>query len=531
MRTALSWTVTTLAALLVLFVLLMPVTIARLTPGSFVRIPLEAIAGVGLVLVLRDRARRPWAILAGVGLGLLFILKLLDMGFRETLARPFNPVLDWTFVGAGLEFANSTFGRVGSIGAVVLTVLLIVGVLALMVLSARRLSRVIVAHTTVSATGVAVAGTAWFVCAALGAHLVPGTTVATMGSSKLALGRVSKVSESLKDDRAFIRAVGVDAFRDTPGDQLLAGLRGKDVVLTFVESYGRTVSETPEIRSLTADGTRRLRAAGFESRSAFLKSPTAGGGSWLAHSTLLSGLWVDNQKRYGKLVSTDRLTLNRAFQRAGWRSVGVMPGVVRSWPEGEFFGYDKVYTAKDLGYRGPYFGWSTMPDQYTLEQFQRLERGRPGRGPLMAEIPLLSSHAPWAPIPKKVEWNQLGDGSLFNAVQAAAPKREDVWTSPGRIRTEYRRSVEYSLETLISYVEKYGDDKLVLIFLGDHQPIPVATGNDPSRDVPITIVSRDTKVLDRVASLSWQEGLLASDGAPVWPMNAFRDRFLTAFAR
>ena len=30
-----------------------------------------------------------------------------------------------------------------------------------------------------------------------------------------------------------------DAFRDTPGEDLLTALRGKDVVFVFVESYGR----------------------------------------------------------------------------------------------------------------------------------------------------------------------------------------------------------------------------------------------------------------------------------------------------
>ena len=40
----------------------------------------------------------------------------------------------------------------------------------------------------------------------------------------------------------------------------------------------------------------------------------------------------------------------------------------------------------------------TMPDQYTLSAFQRYEPA-PGHAPVMAEIPLVSSHAPWAPLP------------------------------------------------------------------------------------------------------------------------------------
>src|SRR5690606_33542939 len=105
------------------------------------------------------------------------------------------------------------------------------------------------------------------------------------------------------------------------------------------------------------------RAAGYASRSAFLTSPTAGGGSWLAHATFFSGLWIDNQERYGSLLTSDRLTLINAFRCANWRTVGVQPGTAQSWPEGEaFYGYDRIYTAEDLGYHGPQFGWSSMPD-------------------------------------------------------------------------------------------------------------------------------------------------------------------------
>ncbi|KAB2340245.1 sulfatase [Actinomadura rudentiformis] len=532
MRVAVSWTLTALAGALVLFILLTPITIKHITPGAFVRVPVEAIAGAGLLLVLRGRARKVAATLAGLGLGLLLIFKIVDMGFHETLARPFDPVLDWPFLRAGMEFATSTFGMAGGIGVIILFVLLLAGVLVLTTLSVRRLTRTFVEHRKATTVSVAVAGTAWIACAALGAQLVPGVHVAGMGATKLAMKRASKVHDSLLDDSTFGKAVRVDAFRATPGDQLLRGLRGKDVMFTFVESYGRTVAETPEIRALGDSATRRLRTAGFESRSAFLTSPTAGGGSWLAHATLLSGVWVNNQQRYKKLVSGDRLTLNRAFQRAGWRSVGVMPGVMRAWPEAKYFGYNQVYASWNLGYRGPRFGWSPMPDQYTLAQFQRLEHGKKGHPPLMAEIPLGSSHAPWAPIPKMLGWDELGDGSSYNAIHAASQSKEDVWKSPDRLRTEYRRSIEYSLESLISYVEKYGDDKTVLVFLGDHQPIPIATGGATTRDVPITIVSRDRKVLDRVSSaMKWQDAFVPGAGAPVWPMSSFRDRFLNAFAQ
>jgi hypothetical protein len=80
-------------------------------------------------------------------------------------------------------------------------------------------------------------------------------------------------------------------------------------------------------------------------------------------------------------------------------------------------------------------------------------------------------------------------------------------------------------------VQTYGDDNLVLVFLGDHQPASFVAGDDAGKDVPVTIVARDRAVLDRIAGWGWQDGLRPDPQAPVWPMESFRDRFLTAFSR
>ena len=81
----------------------------------------------------------------------------------------------------------------------------------------------------------------------------------------------------------------------------------------------------------------------------------------------------------------------------------------------------------------------------------------------------------------------------------------------------------------MSYVQTYGDKDTVLIFLGDHQPASMVSGENASHDVPITIVAKDPAVLDRISGWGWQEGLKPGPQTPVWRMNAFRDRFLTAF--
>jgi hypothetical protein len=526
-------TATALAAVLVFLALAAPRDLEQMSPGGFLRIPVEAILGVVVLLVLPTRARRPAAAVGGALLGVLVLLKVFDVGFLSVLARPFDPVLDWVLLDNAKEFLEGSYGPAGAVGAAVAAVVLAVAVVVVLALAAVRLGRVVDAHRRAAARTTAVLAAAWVACLAVGAQLVAPVPVASRSTAALAYDKALLVSASLRDQREFAEQAAVDAFKDTPGADLLTALRGKDVVVSFVESYGRSAVEdpryAPQVGAVLDAGTARLGAAGFAARSGWLTSPVAGGGSWMAHATFLSGLRIDNQQRYRSLVSSDRLTLTSAFRRASWETVNVMPGTNRAWPEGAFFGVDRVHDVRNLGYRGPNFSWSAMPDQYTLSAFERSERARTDRGPLMAQIELTSSHAPWTPVPRPVDWNAVGDGAVFAPQVEGVEPAEELWKDDNRVRETYRRSVEYSLTSLISYVETYGDDDLVFVFLGDHQPAPLITGEGASYDVPVTIVTRDRAVLDRISGWGWDEGLKPGPQAPVWPMEAFRDRFLTAF--
>src|SRR5207342_137990 len=122
---------------------------------------------------------------------------------------------------------------------------------------------------------------------------------------------------------------------------------------------------------LVNEGTQQLQADGFSSRSGWITSSTFGGGSWLAHATLESGTWVNSPDRYSAVIASKRLTLPAAFRRAGWRTVADVPSTHGAWPEGKsFYRYEKVLDRDNLGYRGPTFGFSTMPDQYAFQALQ-----------------------------------------------------------------------------------------------------------------------------------------------------------------
>ncbi|MGW7661244.1 CDP-alcohol phosphatidyltransferase [Streptomyces sp. NPDC054756] len=529
----LSLSVTALAALLVIGALLLPNTFTGLRPDRFTRIPAEAILGVAVMVVLPRRPRLVAAVLYGVGLAVVTLLNLLDMGFHEYLGRGFNAALDWSLLPDAKSYVADTLGGAVATGAAVGLVVLALLLIAVLAAATVRLANVLARHRVRAGRGALAAGVVWVVCAALGLRLA-GLPVASDRAAGVLKTHAVRTVESLRDEAAFAETAKADTFGNTPPDQLLRGLRGKDVIFTFIESYGRSALEDPVMapgvgRTLDA-GTQALAAAGYGARSGWLTSATYGGSSWLGHSTTMSGLWIDNQRRYRTVTAGDHLTLTRAFQKSGaWDTVGVMPGVQKGWPESEWYGLDRVYDAHRLGYQGPKFSWSTMPDQYALEAFQRQVHGRPHDRPLMSFVILTSSHQPWAPIPEMVDWDDVGDGSVFGPIEKAGRRPSDILTDSTASRKEYGRSIQYSVTSLTQWLERYGTKDTVLVFLGDHQPIARVSGERASRDVPVTVVAKDPKVLEKIADWHWTEGLKPAKDAPVWRMDAFRDRFLTAF--
>ncbi|MET7847926.1 sulfatase [Streptomyces avermitilis] len=529
----LSWTVTLLAAALVLVALLLPNKPADFRLSEFARIPVEALLGAAVLIALPRRPRLVAAVLGGLSLGVLTLLNLLDIGFNEFLGRGFNVVLDWSLLGDAQSYLEDSVGEAGALAAAVAVVVLVLLVPALMAFAVVRLGNLMARHTATTTRATLVLSTVWMTCASLSLQ-VGGVPIASEHTAAVVRDRAARVKATIRDERGFAKEARADVFGNTPGSELVPDLRGKDIMFTFIESYGRSAVEDPVMSpgvDATLDAkTGELAKAGFHAKSGWLTSATYGGSSWLGHSTFLSGLWIDNQNRYRTVTAGDHLTLTSAFKKTGdWRTVGIMPGVQKGWPEAKFYGLDHLYDAHHLGYQGPKFSWSTMPDQYALAAFQRLEHGRKHDKPLMSEIILTSSHQPWAPIPKTIPQDQVGDGSVYDAIQKAGKKPADVFYDSTKVKQEYGKSIQYSVTSLIDYVVKYGNKNTVLVFLGDHQPMARVSGDKASRDVPVAIVAHDPKVLDKITDWGYSDGLRPAHDAPVWKMSAFRDRFLTAY--
>jgi phosphatidylglycerophosphate synthase len=532
-RRTIAIALTILAALVVWAILVAPDQPGFFTPSRFARLPLEGLVLVALALVLPPSGRRALAVMVGLTLTLLVVLKVINYQMFSLYDRPYDPLGDTSQLGNGIETLRSLVGgtetKMIEVGTVLGTVVLAV----LLTLAMLRLTRVAAGNRRWALRGLAGLGAAWVLCWALGAQLITHTPIASTLSASLVLDEINALRADIHDRGVFAAQIKHDPIARTPSDQLLTSLRGKDVLLVFVEAYGQQAVEgrsfSPEVDATLAEGNKRLASAGFSSRSAFLNSATYGGISWLAHSSLQAGLWVNNQDRYNQLISAKRFTLAEAFKRAGWRTVDDDPSNDRPWPQGKaFYHFDQIYNRYQVGYHGPTFTYASMPDQYIFSALQRLELAQPHRKPLFAEVDTVSSHMPWNRIPLQIGWNQVGSGSIYNKIPMIH-ETGAFWSNPKRVQAAYATSVVYALGTLTSFVQHYGNKNLVMIVVGDHQPLPIVSGTNSNHDVPISIVAHDPNVLKQIGSWGWNAGLKPSPNAPVWPMNAFRNKFLAAF--
>jgi hypothetical protein len=506
-------------------------------PGSFRLeffhvLPAELPFIFALLIVAPPRWRRSVQVIVAGALGLLLALKLADIAMFATLDRAFNPVLDLGLVVYGVDLLARAFGGAGAVVLLTLFAAALAGAAAALTWvfgmpATSGMKRISSSRRRRAAAGLAGVG-----MLGITLNLVAGDRVVSSWSSRFVAGHAAAYAAGIVDLDRFRAEAGNDRFRDVPADHLLARIAGVDVLLVFVESYGRSVvdpqSADDDVRAALDEFGRAVAGAGFTARTGWLTSPVRGGQSWLAHATLLSGLWVANQRRFDSLTVSDRATLVHDFARAGWHTVAVMPAITFDWPPASFYGYEQFYGARDLGYRGAPFNWVTMPDQYTLSVVADRVLDK-GAKPVMAEIALISSHAPWTPIPPLLPWDEIGDGAVFASYADLGDPPDVVWRDPDRVRVQYRKTIAYVLRTLAGFVARHGRSDMLLIVVGDHQPVPFVSGDPRSHDVPAHIISGDPARLAEIEDWGWTDGVVPVVATPVWRMDAFRERLLEAF--
>ena len=346
------------------------------------------------------------------------------------------------------------------------------------------------------------------------------------------------VTATYGQQAAFLVEALVDgAQRSVPVEPLaqsdLQGVAGADVLLIFLESYGATAYDDPAISQVVGPSRAALQTAaattGRRVVSAFVESPTFGGASWLAHSTLMSGVEVKDTGMYNLLLTQSRETLPKRFADSGYRAIAWMPGLRNAWPEGQFYGFDAIYGERELDYRGPDFGWWRIPDQYALAKLDATELGRAARAPLFVFFSTINTHVPFRPTPPlQPTWSRLLTEEPYDApATAASLARQPEWTNLG---PAYAETLAYTFAYFASYLQERPDADFVMVLVGDHQPAASVSGQGARWEVPVHVITARDGVQDALLEAGFTPGIeLAAAGQPIGGMRALTTLLLRAF--
>ena len=171
---------------------------------------------------------------------LLTLVKILNIAFYEELDRAFNPVIDWGSIRPAMGVVRDAIGTtLTNIALVAIWVglALLVGAITAATI---HITAVAARHRRGTVRGLAALTAVWALSAGLSLQLIPGSPVASTSAAGLAVAQVHATQAALRDQRRFAQATrSPDPEASIPASDLLTGLRGKDVLIVFVESYGQ----------------------------------------------------------------------------------------------------------------------------------------------------------------------------------------------------------------------------------------------------------------------------------------------------
>lgn len=337
--------------------------------------------------------------------------------------------------------------------------------------------------------------------------------------------------QQLKNQQAVVTRMEKTAQDREARPDSLEGLKGADVLLFMVESYGHIVFSRPQYReamkTTMANFAKVLDKHEFMAVSSYLTSPTYGGISRLAHSTLEFGLRVEDNLEYTALLRSSLTPLASYFRKSGYRTISVMPGTRFVYPEGASYGYEHAYYAKHFNYNGPTFGWAPMSDQFVLDYVHRREFTNRDQ-PLFIRYVLISTHAAYSIQPPFIaEWDTIGDGSIYN--DQPLVRYPIHWPNLQNAGNAYLRSLDYDFATLGDYFAKYVNNDTLIIIMGDHQPNLHLTGGGKPWSVPAHIISRNPQLLSPFRKRGYTPGLIPAQPLPHAGMETFLQGFLQDF--
>jgi len=311
-------------------------------------------------------------------------------------------------------------------------------------------------------------------------------------------------------ERLVPASPALESALDRPGSEALGGLKGRDVDLLFLESYGAIAFEHPAIAPGLVPARGRLAEqvarAGYGVVSAYVRAATFAGASELSHLSLLSGIDLSDPLRHDLLMTSDRPLLTTLFHRAGYETVGLYPALSWDWAEGRFYAFDRFLDARDLGYPGPPLGYWKVPDQYSRARVEQLVPRGPGDPPRLLFFPTITSHLPFGPVPPyQPDWPRMLSADPFGAEATERLKHAYVdWLD---MRPNYVGSIAYTYDWLGGHLLRQARPDTEQVWVGDHQPAASVSGEGADWAVPVHVLSRDPALLQRLVDQGFQPGL------------------------
>ena len=324
----------------------------------------------------------------------------------------------------------------------------------------------------------------------------------------------------------------VDAAMAAKSANTLGALGGRDVYLIMLESVGAiTYDDAHAARTLGPSRERfaaDIAASGRHVVTAFFRSPTFAGGSDLAQLGVLSGIDLSDPMRHDLLLTTQRPTLISLFKAQGYQTFGLYPALNWEWPERAFYGFDVFLERRDLGYAGPAMGFWELPDQFTAARFEKIHPRDNGAPPRFVFFPTITCHLPFSPVPPyQADWSRVLAAQPFDEAethQTLAQKPNWLNMAP-----DYLRMVNYTYQWLGAYFRQPEPREAIYVLVGDHQPAANITGEGASWDVPVHIVSRDSKLLARFIEQGFRPGMEPPRQA-IGALHALTGMMLESFA-
>jgi hypothetical protein len=211
------------------------------------------------------------------------------------------------------------------------------------------------------------------------------------------------------------------------------------------------------------------------------------------------------------------------------------PGLRKDNP----YGYTHTLAYADLHYRGPDFGWGKVPDQYSLAYAHDAFLSA-SASPLFFMFVMVSSHAPWLHVPKRVDDAHAREPEAYERMARLNPAEAPAKGTPRspfrnpvlrdlefyshelrmrnheivqpELRAGYGRSIAYDFELIRDELLGLHGDDLVIV-MGDHQP-PLVTREASDTAVPVHVLARDPALLREWLAHGFAPGLQLAPSAP-----------------